>query len=583
MHKRILGTYKRYLPRIKRRLKDKKFQKNVLKAGIGLIALIVLFQLFYPNSKLLPFTTIDGYRLGSITKKDAVTKLNDAYKNSKLDIYLGDDKKPFVSPKFSELGAEVNTQNIVDSANYPFMLRLLPLSILWANLAYPDSHPTVKYNDKTDKYIDEKLMPSCKADPQNASLKSDNGKLVVVPSKSGGKCERSETASTVKKAIPDLSSQSAVRAKLTEIPPAINDAAAKKEQDKISKNITGGVPLKVNTETIVVPVETVVSWMVFNTESGKIVMTLNPESANNYLSKNVTPKVSIAPGVTRITTRDFTEVSRAEGAPGRTLDIDKTLSSMTTYINNKSIEPVAVVAPVPARQEFTRTYSPTDAGLSALLENYAKDHPGTYGISIIEMSGKSRRANYNGDKKFVTASTYKLFVAYSTLRRVEAGTWSWNDNIVGQPASQCFDKMIVNSDNACAEGFLNKAGLKTVSSEMNSLGLKNSNFIEQGGPFTTANDLTLFLGMLESGQSLKGESRARLISAMTRNVYRSGIPAGIPGVTVADKVGFMGGLLHDAAIVYSPRGTYVLAIMTDGSSWATIADLAKNIEQLHSQ
>jgi hypothetical protein len=44
---------------------------------------------------------------------------------------------------------------------------------------------------------------------------------------------------------------------------------------------------------------------------------------------------------------------------------------------------------------------------------------------------------------------------------------------------------------------------------------------------------------------------------------------------VADKVGFMDGLLHDAAIVYGPNGTYVLAVMTDGSSWATIADLDK--------
>ena len=69
---------------------------------------------------------------------------------------------------------------------------------------------------------------------------------------------------------------------------------------------------------------------------------------------------------------------------------------------------------------------------------------------------------------------------------------------------------------------------------------------------------------------------------MKANVYRQGIPAGANG-QVADKVGFMDNLLHDAAIVYSPNGTYVLAVMTEGSSWATIADLARQIDSLRAR
>jgi hypothetical protein len=30
--------------------------------------------------------------------------------------------------------------------------------------------------------------------------------------------------------------------------------------------------------------------------------------------------------------------------------------------------------------------------------------------------------------------------------------------------------------------------------------------------------------------------------------------------------------------VYSPSGTYVLSVMTDGSSWGTIAELTRQIE-----
>ena len=213
---------------------------------------------------------------------------------------------------------------------------------------------------------------------------------------------------------------------------------------------------------------------------------------------------------------------------------------------------------------------------SALLENYARDHSGTFGISLAELSGKKRRASYNGDKQFITASTYKLFVAYSVLKRVESGKMDWGTN------ETCFNKMISLSDNPCSEKFLHGIGLGEVTKDMQNLGLGNSTFMKSGGPFTTANDLALFLGFLESGTSLSGQSRDRLLSAIRGNVFRQGIPAGTSGA-VADKVGFLNGLLHDAAIVYSPSGTYVLAIMTDGSSWGAIADITRQIETLRVQ
>lgn len=95
----------------------------------------------------------------------------------------------------------------------------------------------------------------------------------------------------------------------------------------------------------------------------------------------------------------------------------------------------------------------------------------------------------------MTASTYKLFVAYSLLKQIDAGKRDWASN------SDCFNKMIVYSDNACAEKFLNSLGLSNVTKDINAIGLKNSNFTKSGGPFTTANDLALLLGMLQSGQN----------------------------------------------------------------------------------
>ena len=179
------------------------------------------------------------------------------------------------------------------------------------------------------------------------------------------------------------------------------------------------------------------------------------------------------------------------------------------------------------------------------------------------------------------AGTYKLFVAYGTLKRVDAGQFNWSDIISGgQNLATCFDKMIVNSDNPCAEALLYKIGQKALTQDIqNDLGLKNSTFLKDN-IYSTAEDEAAFLADLARGQlgSLTQDSQNRLISAMKRNVYRKGVPAGASG-PVADKVGFLWGLLHDASIVYSPSGTYVLVILTDGAGdWGQLAELTRQIE-----
>ncbi len=111
-------------------------------------------------------------------------------------------------------------------------------------------------------------------------------------------------------------------------------------------------------------------------------------------------------------------------------------------------------------------------------------------------------------------------------------------------------------------------------------GLSNATSLNTSQGFVaTADDEALFLTKLQTGQLLNPDSTARLLNVMGRQVYRSGIPAGT-SVAVADKVGFLNGLLHDAAIVYAPSGTYVLVIMSNGSSWGQIADAARQINAL---
>jgi beta-lactamase class A len=139
--------------------------------------------------------------------------------------------------------------------------------------------------------------------------------------------------------------------------------------------------------------------------------------------------------------------------------------------------------------------------------------------------------------------------------------------------------MIIKSDNPCAEALLQKIGFREITDEAKKIGLKNTTFLEGDRPLTSAGDLAVFLATLESGQMLQPASRAKLLDAMKRNIFRQGIPAGANG-QVADKVGFLDNFLHDAAVVYSPNGTYVLSVMSEDSSWAKIAELTRAIEKL---
>lgn len=557
------------------RVKRANWKKIGLIGGGSLVGLLLIIQLFYPGDRLLPFASIDGQSLGGKTKAEAAQILNKAYAAHAVAIYMGSGKKPVVSPTFADMDVSVDNEARLKAASYPWYLRIVPTSLFWAG-AGKVAEPTAKFGGKFANYIETELMPDCKQAPVDATLKANGTALEVVPAITGGTCEKNDVVASIKKITPSLTEKTSVRVARDEQEPAVGDDAAKAYAETLTERLKDGVTIDVLGAPVVASAKDIMSWLDFSTQDGAIVATVNSERADTWLGANVAGKVAIAAGVSYITTLDFTETSRVNGSNGRALDVGATVASIQTVVAGEAAQASARTVSTPPTEQYTRTYSASDKGLSALLANYAKDHPGTFGISLVELDGKKRRADYNGDKQFVTASTYKLFVAYSLLKQIDSGKRSWDSD------AACFNKMISHSDNTCAEGFLNALGLQAVTKDIQAIGLKNSNFTKTGGPFTTANDLTLMLGMIATSQNFSPLNQQRLVTAMKGNIFRKGIPAGVNG-TVADKVGFMDGLLHDAAIVYGPSGTYVLAIMTEGSSWATIADLAKQIDALHTQ
>ena len=557
------------------KVKDTGWKKLAIVAAVALVVLLLLIQLLYPANTLLPLTQVDGISFGGKSKQEAITTLNTAYADQTLAIYMGTGKKPVTSPKLSSLDGVVDNTTRIHNMNYPWYMRLIPTSLWWAGrTAGPVPVPT--FDSKFDAYITKNLMPNCQQAPVNASLTLKGDALTLVPAVTGGACEQEGVVKSIKAARPRLGVETAVHVNRVEKAPAVVNTTATALANVLNNRLKGGVNLAINDTSQPVTQTNLLSWLDFTADGSNLVANIDIERAGAWLNKNVAAQVAVAPGVSYIKTLDFTELTRTNGAPGKAIDIAATAASLQRAVDGTNASPVVATLDVPPTEQYTRTYSANDTGLSALMTNYTHDHTGTFGVSMVELDGKKRRASYNADTQFVTASTYKLFVAYSLMKQIDSGQRDWVSN------ADCFNKMISYSDNACAEKFLYSLGLSTITKDIQAIGLKNSTFMTTGGPYTTANDLTLLLGMIATSQNFSSANQQRLVSAMKANVYRQGIPAGVQG-TVADKVGFLNGLLHDAAIVYGPRGTYVLAIMTDGSTWGNIADLAKQIDMLHAQ
>lgn len=549
--------------------------------GGVLFAIGMLVQLLYPADRLLPFAKVEGINMSAWQKKDAAWHLNNLSSNQEIAITLGNSDKPYSKVKPAKIGLKVLHNERISQSSYPWYLRIVPTSLLWFGVLQAEKPATYESDSKAAQaFLSDHLGESCNIPPKDATIKADEGKLTVVPAVDGGTCKKAQALTALGQVKPTTSQLATVKIPVEVTAANVTNAAAKDLADQLTKNSKDGITLEVANAKQVITQAEVLSWLVFSVNGKVLNFDVDEKKANSYFSKNVTPKISKPAGVTKVTTRDYTEVARIEGGKGQTLGIHQTVADVRNVLEGKTSTAKAAVVPVAPKVQYTRSYTKTSTGIAAMLQHYATDNPGTYGVSFRELGGRGLSASYNENQSFITASTYKLYVAYSVLKRIEKNDWKWSDKVTGgRNVSTCFDDMIVNSDNPCAEAMYKKIGYQTVINEARALGL-SSTILAGDGQRTSAGDLTTFLVKLENKTlGLKDSSRSRLIDAMKRNVYRQGVPAGANG-TVADKVGFLNGLLHDASIVYSPKGTYALTIMTNGSTWGKIAEITRKIEEL---
>lgn len=229
----------------------------------------------------------------------------------------------------------------------------------------------------------------------------------------------------------------------------------------------------------------------------------------------------------------------------------------------------------------------------AILDDDLEPNNAQVAVTLIDLSNQNRgQVHYHDTTQWTAASTYKLFVALEENQQVENGTLTWNSPLNGDTLGDCLRQMILVSDNNCPQAWLqNYSSFSHLTATATAAGSRQTDF-SLGNMRASANDLANLLEQLQRGALLNALNTKNLLNLMEQQRCRDGIPAGVRAnlangtspvsTTVADKVGFAddynGPILNDAAIVNSPKGSYVLVIMTNGYSWQFIANLSSWID-----
>lgn len=554
----------------------------------------IVWQVLYPINALPPNFQVDGQNLGGMERDKAVSALNKAYSQLKVDLYFGDATVPYKTPTMAELGIRVDNTERLSQVSYPFALRFVPTSYWWAANTMQVEGPTYNYDSPTlDTYALTHLGEDCVIPVTNASLRLDDEQFTVVAAEPGGRCNLTE----FKEAVSNVTYQEGLSVKTSMRPiqaPITNDIAQQLADD-LNNNLRGDLPLQAGGETTNVRSATVKSWLSFaahvpedpNAEGAKppqLLYTIEPERVKRYLqTSGIAAKVEKKPGTTRVSTTNFTETARTNGEPGVLIDLDKTIASIDPFVAGRASRAEVSVGPVPPTTQYTRNYTPTEDGYRALVEQFARDNPGTIAISLSEHSGKRPHfsATANATAKLPAAGVEGMYVAYAAQKGIEDGATQPSDSVFGGMSHvECMEAAITVQDSDCIDALVSAIGNATVQARLVEIGLSDTSF-SGDVTTTTARDMATFMHKLNtSGLPIKNSSN--LMRHLSDVSTRDGMKSVLSSIKVAG--GNQTEQNYNEMAFVNDKGQFTVSIMTQGSNGAdTAAKLLKAITSIRQQ
>lgn len=555
----------------------------------------IIWQVLYPMNALPAGLVVDGMKVGGLERDEAVERLNKAYSNEKVNLYFGEASVPYKTPKAKEIGIEVDNTTRLAGVSYPFALRFVPSSYWWAAGLAQTGQPTYNYDQSTlDVYALEQLGEECVIPPKNASLKLDDDLFTVIPSEPGGKCNITEFKNQVEQTTYEGGFN--VKTGIKEVAAPLTDEIAKQLGDELNNNLKNDLPLQAAGKTTKVKSATVKGWLSFEAyipedkndgtplPPPRLLYIIEPERVERYLdTSGIAADVEKKPGVTKVSTTNFTETSRTNGTPGVLINIKKTIANIDTFVSARGGSAAVVVGPVPPETQYTRKYTPSADGYASLVQQFAQDNPGKISVVLKELTGK--RPHYsaaaNATAKMPAAGIEGVYLAYAAQKGIENGSIQPTDRILGGlSVEECMEVAVSDQNEDCIAALLGKIGNATVQSRMAEIGLTGTSF-SGSTTVTTARDMAVFMEKLGRSE-LPIRNRSSIESPMRDLALRDGMVAASSG-TARVAAGATDTNYNEMAFI-SKNGQFAVSIMTQGSEGAdTAARLIKAIDALRLQ
>ena len=226
------------------------------------------------------------------------------------------------------------------------------------------------------------------------------------------------------------------------------------------------------------------------------------------------------------------------------------------------------------------------------LEKLSRSYNGRVGICIKDLeTGKTW--DYNADRLFPSASLIKVPIMAAVFEKIKLGAITLDTQIkltrqgrVGGSGSlkwvrdgtslsvmEIIYKMITESDNTATKMLIDYVGMPYLAEAFRNLGLERTNITPEGMSlssrrvprenYTTAREMALLMERIYSGDLVNREASEFMLDVLKHTKSRSRLRKGLPlGWEIGHKTGLLRKSCHDVGIVFSPRGDYVIAVLT---------------------
>lgn len=247
--------------------------------------------------------------------------------------------------------------------------------------------------------------------------------------------------------------------------------------------------------------------------------------------------------------------------------------------DKKEILAMRITPTVQQNEDQTRA-----SALGLLIRSILKDAPGKYSVVITHMK-TGERYTFNEYQQYQSGSLYKLWVMGEALHQIEKKTLDadkvlskdivdinksyniasesaeLNEGTITVTVNQAIQQMITISHNYAALLLAQEIKLSNISDYLQKHQFMQSRI--QAPPITSAYDIASLFELLYKGQLATPEDTKRMIDLLKKQKLNNKLPKYLPSdVVIAHKTGELDQFSHDGGIVYTPKGDYVIVILT---------------------